>query len=72
MTISKISFDEQKQIKEDLLSKNVLWADALNDLDSWIAFYYLFGRFPGPDNWTYVPRVSLPVFLKTEMPLSPL
>ena len=72
MTITKISVHEQKQIKEDFLSKNFWSEDALNDLDSWIAFYYLFGRFPGSENWTNVRRVNLPVFLKSEMPLLPL
>ena len=72
VTISKISVDEQRQIKEDFLSKNFWWEDAVNDLDSWIAFYYLFGRYPGSENWNNVLRVNLPTFLKTEMSLSPL
>ena len=41
----------------------------MKDLDSWIAFYYHFGRFPGSENFTNVPRVNMPGFLKTEMPL---
>ena len=44
----------------------------MKELDSWIAFYYHFGRFPGSANFTFVPRVNMPGFLKTEMPLSPL
>ena len=64
--------DEQKKIKEDLLSKNFWWEDCMEELDSWIVFYYHFERFPGLANFTIVPRVSMPGFLKTEMPLSPL
>ena len=43
----------------------------MKQLDSWIAFYYHFGRCPGSPNWTNVPHVNMPIFLKTEMPLSP-
>ena len=70
--MSKISVDKQKKIKEDLLSKNYWWKDSMKQLDSWIGFYYHFGRFPGSPNWTNVPHVNMPIFLKTEMPLSPL
>ena len=69
--MSKISVDEQKKIREDLLSKNYWWKDCMKQLNSWIAFYYHFGRFPGSPNWTNVPHVNMPIFLKTEMPLSP-
>ena len=69
--MSKISVDKQKKIKEDLLSKNYWWKDSMKQLDSWIGFYYHFGRFPGSPNWTNVPHVNMPIFLKTEMPLSP-
>ena len=68
LTTSKISVDEQKKIKEDLLSKNFWWEDCMKELDSWIAFYYHFGRFPGSANFTNVPCVNMSGFLKTEMP----
>ena len=45
-TISKISVDKEKKIKGDLLSKNFWWKGAMNELDSWIVFYYHFVRFP--------------------------
>ena len=70
-TMSKISVDEQKKIKENLLSKTYWWKDCMKQLDSWIAFYYHFGRCPGSPNWTNVPHVNMPIFLKTEMPLLP-
>ena len=44
----------------------------MKQLDSWIGFYYHFGRFPGLPNWTNVPHVNMPIFLKTQMPLSSL
>ena len=72
LTIRKISVDEQNRIKEDLLSKNYWWEHALTNLDSWITFYYHFETFPGSDNFTNVPHVNLPSYLKTEMLLSPL
>ena len=62
--ISKISVDKEKKIKGDTLSKNFWWKDAMNELDSWIAFYYHFVRFPGPANFTNVPRVNMPLFFK--------
>ena len=72
MTIRKILVDEQNRIKEDLLSENYWREHALTDLDSWITSYYHFGRFPGSDNFTNVPHVNSPSYLKTKMPLSPL
>ena len=72
LTIHKILVDEQNRIKKDLLSEHYWWEHALTDLDSWITFYYHFGRFPGSDNFTNDPHASLPSYLKTKMPLSPL
>ena len=31
----------------------------------------MFGRFPGADKFTNIPNVNKPIFLQTEMPLSP-
>ena len=70
LTISKLSVDEQKEIKEDLLSKNFWWKDSLKGFDSWVACYYQHGRFPELDKFTNVPHVDMPIFLKTEMSLS--
>ena len=69
LTIRRISVDEQNRIKEDLLSKHYWWEHTLTDLDSWITFYYHFGRFTGSDNFTNVPHVNLPSYLKTETSL---
>ena len=44
----------------------------MKDLDFWIAFYYHFGKFPGSENFTNVPRANMSGSLNTEMLLSPL
>ena len=62
----KFSVDKQKEIKEDLLSKNFWWKNSLTGLDSWIVFYYHYGRFPGLEKFTNVLHVDKPIFLKTE------
>ena len=43
----------------------------MTKLDSRIAFYYQYGRFPGSENFTKVPQVNTPIFLKTQTILSP-
>ena len=70
LTVQKISVDEKNKITEDLTNKNFWYKHALIDLDSWIAFYYMFGRFPGAEKFTNVPNVNKQTFLQTEMPLS--
>ena len=70
-TILKKSIGEKKEIKEDLVSKKFWWKIYLTDLDSWIAFYYQDGRFPGSEKLTNVPQVDKPIFLRTETFLSP-
>ena len=46
-----------------LFKTNVWWEDSHLQLDSWIVFYFKFGRFPGLQN--------LPRFLRTGMPILP-
>ena len=74
-TITKVPVDKKKKkkkkIKEDLIIKNFWWKDCLTNLDSWIAFYYQYGRFAGSENFTNVPQVNTPIFLKTETILLP-
>ena len=62
--IKKMSVDKKKEIKEDLIIKNFWWKDCLTNLDSWIAFYYQYGRFPGSKNFANFPQVNTPIFLK--------
>ena len=40
-------------------------------LDCWIAFCFKFGRFPGSQKLVSIPKVNLPYFLRTDMPISP-
>ena len=71
-TIKKMSVDKKnKETKEDLIIKNFQQKDCLTNLDSWIACYYQYGRFPGSENFTNVPQVNRPIFLKSETILSP-
>ena len=48
------------------------WAEnVVTELDCWISFYFQHGRFPGSENLISIPKVSLPYFSKTDMPISP-
>ena len=69
-TMSEISIDEREELKEDFLSKNFYGEIVVVQLDSWLAFYYKFGRFPGSQKLISIPKVNLAVFLKTDMPIS--
>ena len=70
-TMSKISTDEPEELKEDFLSKNFWGKNVVVQLDSWLSFYYKFGRFPGSQKLISIPKVNVPVFLKTDLPISP-
>ena len=72
LTIKKFSVDEKEKIQKDFQNKYFAGEDSLTNLDSWIEFYYHFGRFPGSDHFTNVPHAEMPYFLKTTMPLSPM
>ena len=71
LTITKLSADEKKDITDDLSSKNFWWKDCLTDLDSWIPFYYLYGRFPGSQEFKNKAFVNKPFFLRTATVLLP-
>ena len=47
LTMQQLSVDEKTEIKDDFLRENFLWEDASSQLDTWIAFYFKFGGFPG-------------------------
>ena len=72
LTATKFSVDEKEKIQEDFQNKYFAGEDSLTNLDSWIEFYYHFGRFPGSDHFTNVPHAEMPYYLKTAMPLSPM
>ena len=72
LTKKKFSVDEKEKIQENFQNKYFAGEDSLTNLDSWIEFYYHFGRFPGSDHFTNAPDAEMPHFLKTTIPLSPM
>ena len=54
LTIKKNSVDEKEKNQEDFQNKYFAGEDSLTNLDSWIEFYYHFGRFPVSDHFTNV------------------
>ena len=69
-TMKQLSVDEQNEIRDDFFRENVWWEGATSQLDSWISCYFKFGRFPGSQKLVSIPKVDLPYFLKTDMPIS--
>ena len=67
----QLSLDEQTEINDDFLRENFWWEDSFSQLDTWIAFYFKFGRFLGSQKLVSIPKVNLPYFLKTDMLISP-
>ena len=60
-----------KFLKDVFLRENFWWESVAPELDSWVAFYLKHGTFPGSQKLISIPKVSLPFFLKTDMPISP-
>ena len=69
--MQQLSVDEQNEIRDDFLRENFWWEDVTSQLDSWVLFYCKFGRFLGSQKLVSIPKVHLPYFLKTDMPISP-
>ena len=69
--MNKLSRGEHNEMKDDFFKQNFWWEDVLPELDSWVEFYFKHGRFPGSRKVISIPKVSLPFFLKTDMPISP-
>ena len=69
--MNKLLIDERGKIKDDFLRENFWTENVVTELDCWISFYFQHGRFPGSQNLISIPKVSLPYFLKTDMPISP-
>ena len=70
-TMNKLSVDGHNQIKDDFLREKFWWEGIVPELDSWVAFHFKHGRFPGLQKLISIPKVSLPFFLKTDMPILP-
>ena len=70
-TMQQLSVNRQNGINDDFLRENFLWQDDFLQSDSWSAFYFKFGRFPGSQKLVSIPKADLPYFLKTDMAISP-
>ena len=62
LTINKLPVDERDQRKDDFLREDFWWEGAVPELDSWVAFYFNHGRFPGSQKLISIPKVNLPFF----------
>ena len=51
--------------------KNYWYRDSLTNLNDWISYYYLYGKFPELDEFVNVPYHKKPYFLKTKTQLPP-
>ena len=71
LTINDLSYGRIKYISDDFSIKNYSYRDSLTNLNDWISYYYLYGKFPGLDEFLNVPYHKKPYFLKTETQLSP-
>ena len=60
-----------KFLKDVFSRENFWWESVAPELDSSVAFYLKHGTFPGSQKLISIPKVSLPFFLKTDMPISP-
>ena len=69
LTMNKISIDERDKIKDDFLRENFWAENVVIQLDCWISFYFQHGRFPGSQKLISIPKVNLPYFLKTDVPI---
>ena len=70
-TINKLSIDKRDKIKDDFLRENFWVENVVIQLDCWISFYFQHGRFPGSQKLISIPKVNLPYFLKTDVPILP-
>ena len=70
-TMSKLSMDKRDKIKDDFLRENFWAENVVTELDCWISFYFQHGRFSGSQKLISIPKVNLPYFLKTDIPISP-
>ena len=68
--MNKLSIDERDKIKDDFLRGNFWAENVVMKLDCWVSFYFQHGRFPGSQKLILIPKVNLPYFLKTDMPIS--
>ena len=68
-TLQKLPFEEKEKIIDDFTREKFYLNDS-ESLDSWVAFYYKFGRFPGSPNLVILPEIHIPQTIKSSTQLS--
>ena len=71
-TMEKLSLDEYNEINDDFYIENFGAEHVVKQLEFWVAFYFRNGRFPGSQKLIAIPQVKTPLFLKTDIPISPI
>ena len=71
LTVSNLPYGRIGDISDDFSIKNCPYRDSLTNLNDWISYYYLYGKFPGSEEFINVPFVNKPGFVKTKTNLSP-
>ena len=66
LTIQDLGYSRIKNISDDFSIKNYSYQDSLTNLNDLISYYFLYGKFPGSDEFVNVPYHEKPYFLKTE------
>ena len=62
LTINDLSYGRIKGISDDFSIKNYSYQDSLTNLNDWVSYYYLYGKFPGLDEFVNVPYHKKPYF----------
>ena len=71
LTIQNLSFEEYSEIKKDFFRENCWAKHIVEELDSWISFFFKNGRFPGSQKLVTLPQIQILAFMKTEIPKPP-
>ena len=71
LTLNRLPFEELEEIVNNFSRENFDVED-IQTLDSWVAFYFKFGRFPGSQNLVILPQVDIPDFVQTSTEISPI
>ena len=71
LTVSNLPYGRIGDISDDFSIKNYPYRDSLTNLNDWISYYYLYGKFPGSEEFINVPFVNKLGFVKTKTNLSP-
>ena len=72
MAVENLSAEEFSERKEDFNGENFWARHVVHELDCWIAFSFIKGRFPGSQKLIMLPQADIPDFVQTETPLSPI